>query len=147
MSETISAQGQSEIRTWGMLLVLEGRGLKVVPCLMPLNCEYGYDGHEYQLEQLFRIRDLTEETAALKDELQELIRSQRKMLPQAAPPNIGAGRQCTDPVTCQSYDVCNILLPQEHIRHLPSTTTLCRMSTSSASPWLAAERARAKHAN
>ena len=40
-------------------LVLEGCGFKVVPCLMHLNREYVYDGKQYELEKLFRIRDLS----------------------------------------------------------------------------------------
>jgi len=46
-------------------LILEGLGMKVVPCLMHLNRDYVYDGKQYELEKLFIIRDLTNETAAL----------------------------------------------------------------------------------
>ena len=99
-------------------LVLEGCGLKVVPCLMHLNREYIYDGKQYELEKLFRIRDLTDETAALAKDVRELIREQRKVLAQAQPPEIEAGRQCTHPWTCEFYDVCNKQLPEDHIRNL-----------------------------
>ena len=104
-------------------LVLEGCGFKVVPCLMHLNREYVYDGKQYELEKLFRIRDLTDETAALTKDVRELIREQRKVLAQAQPPDIEAGRQCTDPWTCEFYDVCNKQLPEDHIRNLPGLSS------------------------
>jgi hypothetical protein len=104
-------------------LVLEGCGLQVVPCLMHLNREYVYDGKQYELEKLFRIRDLIDETAALTKDVRELIREQRKALAQAQPPDIEAGRQCTDPVTCEFYDVCNKQLPEDHIRNLPGLSS------------------------
>jgi predicted RecB family nuclease len=104
-------------------LVLEGCGLKVVPCLMHLNREYVYDGKQYELEKLFRIRDLSDETAALTKDVRELIREQRKVLALAQPPDIEAGRQCTDPLTCEFYDVCNKELPADHIRNLPGLSS------------------------
>lgn len=107
-------------------LVLEGCGFKVVPCLMHLNREYVYDGKQYELERLFRIRDLTDETAALTKDVRELIREQRKVLAQAQPPDIEAGRQCTDPVTCEFFDVCNKALPEDHIRNLPGLSSTKR---------------------
>ena len=99
-------------------LVLEGCGFKVVPCLMHLNREYVYDGKQYELEKLFRIRDLTNEIAALTENVQELIREQRKMLAQAQPPEIEPGGQCSSPFTCEFYDHCNKPLPEDHITNL-----------------------------
>jgi hypothetical protein len=104
-------------------LVLEGCGFKVVPCLMHLNREYVYDGKQYELEKLFRIRDLTDETAALTKDVRELIREQRRMLAQPQAPDIEAGRQCTDPWPCEFYDVCNKRLPDDHIRNLPGLSS------------------------
>lgn len=103
--------------------VLEGCGFKVVPCLMHLNREYIYDGKQYELEDLFRIHDLTAETAVLMKDVRGLIREQRKVLGQAQPPDIEAGRQCTDPVTCEFYAVCNKPLPEDHIRNLPGLSS------------------------
>ena len=104
-------------------LVLEGCGFQVVSCLMHLNREYVYDGKQYELEKLFRNRDLTDDIAALLKDVRELIREQRKMLAQAQPPDIEAGRQCTDPWTCEFYDVCNKQLPEDHIRNLPGLSS------------------------
>ncbi|MGA2610709.1 MAG: DUF2779 domain-containing protein [Terriglobia bacterium] len=100
-------------------LVLEGCGLKVVPCLMHLNREYVYDGKQYELEKLFRIRDLSDEIAALTKDVRELIREQRRMLAEAQPPDIEPGRQCSSPFTCEFYDHCNKPLPMNHIENLP----------------------------
>ena len=50
-------------------LILEGLGMKVVPCLMHLNRDYVYDGKQYDLEKLFVIQDLTAETAAIEQEV------------------------------------------------------------------------------
>ena len=99
-------------------LVLEGCGFKVVPCLMHLNREYVYDGKQYELEKLFRIRDLTDEIAALTKDVRELIREQRRVLAQAQPPEIEPGGQCSNPFTCEFYDHCNKQLPDDHVRNL-----------------------------
>ncbi|HUI41573.1 MAG TPA: DUF2779 domain-containing protein [Terriglobia bacterium] len=100
-------------------LVLEGCGFKVVPCLMHLNREYVYDGKEYELDKLFRIHDLTSETADLGGDVRKLIREERKMLAQAEAPDIPPGRQCTNPFTCEFFDVCNKPLPEDHVSNLP----------------------------
>src|ERR1035437_4513782 len=66
-------------------LILEGCGLKVVPCLMHLNREYVYDGKQYELEKLFVIRDVTDETAALEQKVKDLLREEWKVLARAKP--------------------------------------------------------------
>jgi hypothetical protein len=57
--------------------------------------------------------------AELMKEVRERIREQRKVLAQAKPPDIEAGRQCTNPVTCEFYGVCNKPRPEDHIGNLP----------------------------
>ncbi len=103
-------------------LVLEGCGFKVVPCLMHLNREYVYDGKKYELEKLFRIQDLAEETRCLEQEAKDLIREERKILARAKPPHIAPGSQCTKPFTCEFYDHCNKPLPEDHVANLPGVT-------------------------
>jgi len=100
-------------------LILKGCGLNVVSCLMHLNREYVYDGKRYDVKKLFATQDLTAEVKALEKEVKDLIREERKVLARAKPPDIEAGRQCTNPITCEFYDVCNRPLPREHIRNLP----------------------------
>jgi predicted RecB family nuclease len=100
-------------------LILEGCGFEVVPGLMHLNREYVYDGKQYDLKELFIVRDLTDETKALEREVRDLIREERKVLVRAKPPDIEPGRQCTNPFTCEFYDHCNKPLPMDHIENLP----------------------------
>jgi predicted RecB family nuclease len=100
-------------------LILEGCGMKVVPCLMLLNKEYVYDGKQYDLKELFIIRDLTDQTKAIEQEVKDLIREERKVLARTEPPDIDPGSQCTSPFTCEFYDHCNKPLPVDHIENLP----------------------------
>jgi CRISPR/Cas system-associated exonuclease Cas4 (RecB family) len=99
--------------------VLEGLGMTVVPCLLHLNREYVYDGKQYELEKLFVIRDVTDETAALEQEVRDLLREEWKVLARAKPPDIEPGSHCTKPYGCEFYDVCNTSLPIDHVANLP----------------------------
>src|SRR5208337_2318085 len=100
-------------------LILEGLGMKVVPCLMYLNRDYVYDGKQYDLEKLFVIQDLTAETAAIEQEVQDLLREEWKVLARAKPPDIVPGDHCTHPYDCVFFDLCNKPLPADHVRYLP----------------------------
>jgi predicted RecB family nuclease len=100
-------------------LILEGLGMKVVPCLMHLNREYVYDGKQYDLERLFIIQDLTAETAALDQEVKDLLREEWKVLARAKPPDIEPGTHCTHPFDCEFFDLCNKPLPVDHVANLP----------------------------
>jgi hypothetical protein len=103
-------------------LILEGCGIEVVPCLMHLNREYVYDGKQYDLKQLFVIRDLTDQSKAIEKDVKDLIREERKVLARATPPDIEPGSQCTNPFTCEFYDHCNRPLPTDHVENLPGIT-------------------------
>jgi len=100
-------------------LILEGLGIKVVPCLMHLNREYVYDGKQYELEKLFVIRDITKETAALEQKVKDLLREEWKVLARAKVPDIEPGSHCGNPFTCEFYEVCNKSLPVDHVANLP----------------------------
>ena len=102
--------------------VLEGLGMRVLPCLMHLNREYVYDGRRYELEKLFVIRNVADETAALDQDVKDLIREERKVLASANPPDIGPGSHCTNPFTCEFYDACNKQIPVDHVANLPGIT-------------------------
>jgi len=93
--------------------------MRVVPCLMHLNRDYVYDGKEYELEKLLVIRNVAHETAALEQDIKDLIREERKVLAMANPPDIGPESHCTNPFTCEFYDVCNKPLPTDHVANLP----------------------------
>jgi hypothetical protein len=100
-------------------LILEGLGMKVVPCLMYLDREYVYDGKKYELEKLFTIQDLTAETAALEQEVKDLLREEWKVLARAKPPDIEPGSQCTHPFDCVFFGLCNKPLPDDHVSYFP----------------------------
>jgi hypothetical protein len=103
-------------------LILEGCGLKVIPCLMHLNRDYVYDGEKYDLRKLFIVRDLTTATDAIEKKVKELLREERKILARAKPPDIEPGRHCTKPYGCEFYDHCNKPLPLDHLANLPGIT-------------------------
>jgi hypothetical protein len=100
-------------------LILESLGIKVVPCLMLLNREYVYDGNQYDLEKLFIIEDLTDETAALEKEVKDLLREEWRVIAKAKPPDIAPGDHCTHPFDCVFFDLCNKPLPADHVSYLP----------------------------
>ena len=104
-------------------LILEGLGIKVVPCLMHLNREYVYDGKQYDLEKLFIIEDFTGETAALEQEVKDLLREEWRVLAKAKPPDIGPGDHCIHPFDCVFFDLCNKPLPADHVSYLPGISS------------------------
>jgi len=100
-------------------LILEGLGMNVIPCLMHLNREYVYDGKQYDLKELFVIEDLTDETAALEQEVNDLLQEEWKALARRKAPDIKPGSHCTEPFECEFYNVCNKPLPVGHVANLP----------------------------
>ena len=112
-------------------LILENLGMKVVPCLMYLNREYVYDGIEYDLEKLFIIQDVTEETAAIEERVKDLLCEEQKVLSRVEPPAIAPGDHCTRPYECVFYDLCNKPLPSDHISYLPGISAKKREELAS----------------
>jgi hypothetical protein len=112
-------------------VILEGLGMKVVPCLMHLNREYVYDGKQYDVEKLFILHDLTAEIDAREQEAKDLLREEWKTLAGPAPPDIAPGSQCTKPYTCEFYNVCNEEVPTDHVSHLPGITAKRREELAS----------------
>ncbi len=88
-------------------------------CLMHLNRDYRYDGTQHDLATLFTIRDQTRQIRQLDAAVPGLLRTQRKMLAKATPPDIPPGPQCTDPYQCEFFNYCNPELPSDHISFLP----------------------------
>lgn len=100
--------------------ILNACGLKASPWLLHLNRDYVYNGCTYDLDKLFLSHNLTPEIESLFEHLPDLIRQQRKVLSQPAPPEIEPGPQCKDPVLCEFYNNCNPELPEDHVSFLPS---------------------------
>jgi predicted RecB family nuclease len=100
--------------------VLSACGLDISSaCLMHLDRDYRYDGNEHDLGKLFTVRDLTKQVRKLDADLPGFLKAQRKVLAQAAPPEISPGPQCMAPYQCEFFSHCNPEPPEHHISFLP----------------------------
>ena len=88
-------------------------------CLAHVNREYVYQGGGIDAHQFFKIRNLTRRVQKLQPKLPSQLRSQFRILAVPDAPVIAAGRQCSDPVTCEFFDHCNPPIPEDHILRLP----------------------------
>lgn len=88
-------------------------------CLTHVNRGYIYAGGEIDPRRFFRIRNLTRRVQRLQPKLTFQLRSEFTVLAMQQPPDVAPGRHCTDPVTCEFYDRCNPLRPNDHIGYLP----------------------------
>ena len=88
-------------------------------CLAHVNREYVYEGGPIDAHRFFRIRNLTRQVERLQPELTVQLRSEFRVLAMPEAPNIPAGRQCSDPFTCEFFDHCNPPIPEDHILRLP----------------------------
>lgn len=90
------------------LHVLQGAGVRIRRAgLLHLNREYVYPGGEYDLQRLFRIKDLTEEAEGILPALRERLRVMRTVLAAPEPPAVEVGPQCTRPYTCPFHGHCH----------------------------------------
>ena len=88
-------------------------------CLAHVNREYVYEGGPIDAHRFFKIRNLTRQVEKLQPELTVQLRSEFRVLAMPEAPNIPAGRQCSDPFTCEFFDHCNPPIPEDHILRLP----------------------------
>src|ERR1700693_696855 len=88
-------------------------------CLAHVNREYVYEDGPIDESRFFRIRNLTRQVERLQAELTVQLRSEFRVLAMPAAPNIPAGRQCSNPFTCEFFDHCNPPIPEDHILRLP----------------------------
>lgn len=100
--------------------VATGTGVDVAAsCLAHVNREYVYRGGPIEVHRFFKIRDLTRQVESLQPELTVQLRSEFRVLAMPEAPNIPAGRQCSDPFTCEFFGHCNPPIPDDHILRLP----------------------------
>src|SRR5437879_3804247 len=76
-------------------------------CLAHVSRDYVYEGGPIDASRFFRIRNLTRQVERLQPELTVQLRSEFRVLAMPEAPNIPAGRQCSDPFTCEFFDHCN----------------------------------------
>jgi predicted RecB family nuclease len=88
-------------------------------CLAHVNRDYIYQGGAIDVHQFFRIKNLTRQVESLQPELTVQLRSEFRVLAMPEAPNIPAGRQCSDPFTCEFFDHCNPPIPDDHVLRLP----------------------------
>src|SRR5271155_3260054 len=88
-------------------------------CLAHVNREYIYEGGAIDAHRFFSIKNLTRQVERLQPEIAVQLRSEFRVLAMPEAPNIPAGRQCTDPFTCEFFDHCNPPIPEAHILRLP----------------------------
>ena len=88
-------------------------------CLAHVNRAYVYEGGPIDVRHFFRIRNLTRRVEKLQPKLPSILRSQFRVLGMPEAPRIAAGRQCSQPITCEFFDHCNAPLPDDHILKLP----------------------------
>jgi predicted RecB family nuclease len=88
-------------------------------CLAHVNREYVYEGGPIDVHRFFKIKNLTRQVEKLQPELTVQLRSEFRVLAIPAAPQIPAGRQCSDPITCEFFDHCNPPIPDDHILRLP----------------------------
>jgi predicted RecB family nuclease len=88
-------------------------------CLAHVSRDYVYEGGPIDASRFFKIRNLTRQVERLQAELTVQLRSEFRVLAMPEAPNIPAGRQCSDPFTCEFFDHCNPPIPDDHILRLP----------------------------
>jgi len=88
-------------------------------CLAHVNRAYVYAGGPIDVHRFFEIKNLTPQVEKLQPELTTQLRSEFRILAMPEVPNIPAGRQCIEPITCEFFDHCNPPLPDDHVLRLP----------------------------
>jgi predicted RecB family nuclease len=88
-------------------------------CLAHVSREYVYEGGPIDVPRFFKIKNLTPQVERMQPELTVQLRSEFRVLAMPEAPNIAAGRQCSDPFTCEFFDHCNPPIPDDHILRLP----------------------------
>ena len=100
--------------------VLTRSGVDVAAsCLAHVSRDYVYEGGPIHASRFFKIRNLTRQVERLQPELTVQLRSEFRVLAMPEAPNIPAGRQCSNPFTCEFFDHCNPPIPDDHILRLP----------------------------
>jgi predicted RecB family nuclease len=77
------------------------------------------EGGSIEVRRFFKIRNLTRQVERLQPKLTFQLRAQFTVLNMPNAPDIAPGGHCTDPVTCEFYDRCNLPRPKDHVGYLP----------------------------
>jgi len=100
--------------------VLNNCGIEIRhACIGHLNKEYIYQGGDYDLKQLFRIEDITNEVQEIQPGIPSILDAIKQPLWATEPPDIKTGKQCFIPYQCPFYGYCHADEPEHHISQLP----------------------------
>ena len=81
-------------------------------CLAQVNRNYVFRGGAIDAWRFFRIRNLTRRAETLQPKLILQLRAELTVLSLPQAPDIAPGRHCTNPVTCEFFDRCNLSRPR-----------------------------------
>jgi predicted RecB family nuclease len=87
--------------------------------LAHVNRDYVFDGGSIDPRRFFRIRNLTRLVGKMQTKLTFQLRSEFHVLAMPTVPDLPSGKHCSDPVTCEFFDQCNLPRPDDHISFLP----------------------------
>jgi len=87
--------------------------------LAHVNRDYVFDGGSIDPRRFFRIRNLTRRVGKMQPKLTFQLRSEFRVLAMPTVPDLPSGKHCSDPVTCEFFDQCNLPRPDDHISFLP----------------------------
>ena len=106
------------------LYVLEGSGILVRKAfLLHIDNSYVYQGGAYNLERLFRLDDVTNESHAfLASTVPESLAGMWEVLQQEKAPPIDTGPHCNTPYQCPFFGHCHRDEPEHSVEQLPRVT-------------------------
>lgn len=88
--------------------ILRGAGLDVRRAgVLLLDRDYIYPGGKHDLQQLFRLEDMTDLCEERLEEIGEKVGELEDVLEQDEPPDIGIGDHCFTPYECRYYPHCS----------------------------------------
>lgn len=100
--------------------VLQGSGIGVRRAgILHVNNQYVYDGCRLDLEELFRLSDLTEEVIAYQDQLPARLSEFHEMLADTSPPQVAPSRHCASPYRCEFWEHCTQETAEFWVLQLP----------------------------
>jgi hypothetical protein len=99
--------------------VMEGAGLPVARAgVLHLNTSYVYEGGEYDLENLFKLSDITDEVRDFLPEIPALLGAMKAMLEDDCP-DVQIGKHCGQPYECDFRGFCHGHLPDFPVTEIP----------------------------
>ena len=87
--------------------------------LAHVNRDYVFQGGSIDARRFFRMRNLTRRVEKAQSDLGVQLRSEIRALAMPQAPDLLAGKHCTNPVTCEFFDRCNLPRPDDHVSYLP----------------------------